>query len=103
MFEPVTISQSEQAAVPADNPQFLWCYVYLQLLDLLTTAAFLAHRVEEANPIVRLSMGTAAGTMPGLLLIKTMAVLLGLFCWRTGRVRMLSMANRFYAVLVVWN
>jgi hypothetical protein len=47
--------------------QLLWQYSYLQVLDFLTTIAFLVHGVQEANPIVRFAMAVSPGVLPGLL------------------------------------
>jgi hypothetical protein len=83
--------------------QLLWQYSYLQVLDFLTTIAFLVHGVQEANPIVRFAMAVSPGVLPGLLAVKGIALLLGIYCWRTGKVRLLSRINLLFAVLVAWN
>ena len=36
--------------------QLLLQYSYLQMLDLLTTVAFLLHGIHEGNPLVRLAL-----------------------------------------------
>lgn len=36
--------------------QLLLQYSYLQILDLMTTVAFLLHGVREGNPLVRLAL-----------------------------------------------
>ena len=83
--------------------QLLWQYSYLQVLDFLTTVAFLVHGIQEANPIVRFAMAVSPGVLPGLLAVKAVALLLGFYCWRMGKVRLLSRINMLFAVLVAWN
>jgi Domain of unknown function (DUF5658) len=78
-------------------------YSYLQLLDFMTTVAFLINGVHEGNPLVRLAMDVVPNPLSGLLLIKLLAVLLGLYCWRMGRTRVLQRMNLLFAVLVAWN
>jgi hypothetical protein len=78
-------------------------YAYLQVLDLLTTSAFLLAGVREANPLVLLAMRLAPNATLGLVAVKSMALLLGLICWRTSRARLLKAATAFYAVLVAYN
>ncbi len=78
-------------------------YVYLQMLDFLTTIAFLATGVKEANPMVKMFMQMGSTPISGLLMIKLLAVGLGIFCWRMGRHRLLSRVNMLFALLVVWN
>ena len=78
-------------------------YSYLQVLDFLTTVAFLVQGVQEANPLVRLAMHATPSPMFGLLLVKLAAVALGIYCWRGGRSRMLGKINMFFAFIVAWN
>ena len=83
--------------------QLLLQYSYLQVLDFLTTIAFLLHGVREGNPLVRLAINTAPHPLGGLLIIKMLAVALGIYCWRLGRERLLVRINVLFALLVVWN
>ena len=78
-------------------------YVYLQVLDLLTTVAFLIHGVQEGNPFVRMAMEQAPDPLAGLLGVKILAILPGMVCWWTGRARLLSRVNLFFALLIAWN
>jgi Domain of unknown function (DUF5658) len=77
-------------------------YSYLQILDLLTTMAFLSAGVQEGNPIVNFALNTA-GTLQALLLIKGVAIAIGIYCWRTNRHVLLYRANWWFAMLVAWN
>ncbi len=83
--------------------QALVHFSYLQVLDFLTTVAFLVNGIEEANPIVRLALKLGPNPIGGLILVKLLAIILGLYCWRMGRQRLLSRINVVFATLVAWN
>jgi len=83
--------------------QVLMQYSYLQVLDFLTTTVFLLQGLQEANPMVRLALHWAPTPLGGLLLIKVVAVGLGLYCWKVGKQRLLSRVNILFAVVVAWN
>lgn len=78
-------------------------YSYLQILDFLTTVAFLLHGVREGNPIVRWFIETSATPLHGLLVVKLLAIILGLIVWRKGKRRLLAIMNVMFALLVTWN
>ena len=78
-------------------------FVYLQLLDLLTTLVFLAHRVEESNPLVNMLMHFAGSPIGGLVVVKLFAFGVALYCWRRSREKLLWGVNLFYSAVVVWN
>ena len=78
-------------------------YSYLQVLDFLTTVAFLVQGVQEGNPLVRLAMQVTSNPMIGLLIVKILAVGLGVYCWRGGRGRTLNRINLLFAIVVAWN
>lgn len=78
-------------------------FTYLQALDLLSTVAFLAHGVGEANPLVRWSMSMTSNPIGGLLLVKAMGIGFAMYCVQSQRERLLGRINIFYAGLVVWN
>lgn len=75
----------------------------LQLLDLLSTLAFLDYGVQEANPLVRAMIQACGSAVSGLAVVKALALLLGVYCWRSGRLHLLARANVFFAALVGWN
>lgn len=83
--------------------QLLLQYSYLQMLDLLTTVAFLLHGIHEANPLVRLALRYSSHPWGGLLLVKVLALGLGIYCWRCGRQRLLTRINILFAIVVAWN
>ena len=78
-------------------------YSYLQVLDLLTTIAFLIHGIQEGNPLVRLAMKVTPNPIVGLVVVKGLAVALGLVCWLSGRDRALNRINIVFAIVVAWN
>ncbi len=83
--------------------QLLLQYSYLQMLDLLTTVAFMLHGIREANPVVRFALQSSSHPLGGLLAVKMMALGLGIYCWRCGRERLLTRINILFAIVVAWN
>jgi hypothetical protein len=90
-------------ATNGETVNYLVQFVYLQLLDLLTTVAFLLNGIHEGNPLVRWVLRTAPSPLGGLLGVKILAVLLGLYCWRFGKQRLLGRINIMFAALIAWN
>jgi hypothetical protein len=83
--------------------QLILQYSYLQVLDLLTTIAFMINGVREANPLVRLAVQYSPHPLGGLLIVKLAAMALGVYCWTRGRERLLMRMNMLFAILVAWN
>ena len=83
--------------------QLLLHFSYLQVLDFLTTIAFLINGVKEANPLVRFALKMGPSPISGLVVVKVLAVMLGIYCWRMGRQRLLSRINVVFAMVVAWN
>ena len=83
--------------------QLLLQYSYLQVLDFLTTVAFLMTGVKEGNPIVRAILSYSPSAILGLALVKAAAVILGIYCWRMGRTRILTRINILFALVIAWN
>jgi len=97
---------TETAAIGRDRTalnQLLWQYSYLQMLDFLTTVAFLLNGVREGNPLVRLALGIGYNPIGSLIVVKFLAMLLGFYCWRAGKRQLLSRINLLFAVLIAWN
>ena len=84
-------------------PQSLLLFSYLQVLDAMSTVAFLMLGIHEANPLVRLAFSIGLGPIAGLLLVKIAAVSIGVYCGLMGRERLLFRANLLFAGLVAWN
>lgn len=83
--------------------QLLLHYSYLQVLDFLTTIAFLVNGVKEANPLVQLALNLGHNPIGSLIGVKVLAVMLGIYCWRMGRERLLSRINVMFALVIAWN
>jgi Domain of unknown function (DUF5658) len=79
----------------------LQVFLYLQLLDALTTLLGFRAGLAEASPFVR--MLVHFGPFAGLLADKVFAVLLAVVCVWSGRSRMIRWVNYWYAALVAWN
>ena len=91
------------SAEGASLNQALMHFSYLQVLDFLTTVAFLVNGIQEANPLVRLALKLGPNPIGGLILVKLLAIVLGVYCWRMGRQRLLSRINIVFAMLIAWN
>jgi hypothetical protein len=76
-------------------------FVYLQLLDLLTTLLGLRLGAAEASPFVRMLMH--AGPVIGIAASKVLALGLGAYCVHTGRFGLIRLASYWYGGLVAWN
>lgn len=83
--------------------QLVLQYSYLQVLDFLTTVAFLLRGAQEGNPVVRAAMTISGSPILGLAAIKVLALLLGIYCWRLGKRKALARVNLAFALLVAWN
>jgi hypothetical protein len=83
--------------------QLLVQYSYLQILDLMSTLAFLLHGIQEANPLVRFALRYSNNPLSALLAVKLLAIALGVYCWRAGRQRLLNRMNILFALVVAWN
>jgi hypothetical protein len=96
---------TERDAVESPMPlsQLLWQYFYLQVLDFLTTIAFLVNGVREGNPLVRLALSVGSNPVGSLVAVKFLAIGLGFYCWRVGKRQLLVRINLLFAVLIAWN
>lgn len=83
--------------------QTLYSYSYLQVLDFLTTVAFLINGVNEGNPVVSWAIRTFPSPLAGLAAVKILALALGIYCWQTSKGRLLTRINVGFAALVAWN
>jgi hypothetical protein len=81
----------------------MWQFSYLQVLDFLTTLAFLLVGVQEGNPLVRFAIELAPTPIHGLAAVKIAALGLGIYCLKLGRLRLLSRINLLFAIVVAWN
>jgi hypothetical protein len=79
----------------------LQVFVYLQVLDALTTLLAFRTGLVEASPVVQLLV--RMGPLTGLLGAKIVALLLAGICVWRERYRMIHWVNYWYAAAVVWN
>jgi len=77
-------------------------FVYLQLLDFLTTMVGFKLGAHEASPFIANLIHSTSPAM-GVAVSKVVGLAIGGLCIATGRVKLLSFANYWYAALVVWN
>lgn len=78
-------------------------FIYLQVLDVLTTVAFMMYGVAEVNPVVKWAMRESPSALGGLFLVKVAAVMLALFCMARSQQKLLRGVNIFFAGVVAYN
>ena len=76
-------------------------FIYLQLLDILTTLLGFRLGAGEASPFIRMLMHV--GPAGGVLLSKIVALGLGALCVRWKRFQVIRWASYWYGGLIVWN
>jgi hypothetical protein len=76
-------------------------FVFLQILDVLTTMIGLRLGAGEASAFVGSLMHL--GLVPGLMISKILAVLLVLIALRRKKPQIVVMANIWFAGLITWN
>jgi len=76
-------------------------FIYLQLLDMLTTLVGFRLGAGEASPFIRLLMH--AGPTTGVIVSKLVALALGGICVHANKLNLIRWVSYWYAVLVVWN
>jgi len=76
-------------------------FIYLQLLDLLTTLIGFKMGAGEASPFVRALMHV--GPAAGVIASKVIALALAGLCIYLKKNHLIRYANYWYSVLVIWN
>ncbi len=76
-------------------------FIYLQLLDLLTTLVGFKLGAAEASPFIRMLMH--AGPVAGVAMSKLVALGLGGLCVYLKKQHLIRWASYWYGGLVVWN
>ena len=76
-------------------------FIYLQLLDLLTTLIGFKLGAQEASPFIRTLMHT--GPAMGVALSKGLALGIGGFCVYTNMFHIIKCDTYWYGVLAIWN
>ena len=79
----------------------LHVFLYLQVLDVVTTWLGFRLGLAEASPFVRALMHW--GPLAGVLASKAVALGLGAVCVWRRRYQVIHWINYWYAALVVWN
>jgi hypothetical protein len=77
-------------------------FVYLQLLDFLTTMAGFKVGAYEASPFITRLIHSSSPLL-GLATSKVIGLVTGGLCIAMNRVRLIGWINYWYAGLVVWN
>ncbi len=77
-------------------------FIYLQLLDFLTTLAGFKLGASEASPFIA-KLIHATSPAFGVALSKVVALGIGGLCVAMNRVRLVGWINYWYAGVVVWN
>jgi hypothetical protein len=76
-------------------------FIYLQLLDVLTTLVGLKLGAAEASPFIRVLMHI--GPTAGVLASKVLALGIGAVCIYTRKHHLIRWITYWYGGLVVWN
>jgi hypothetical protein len=76
-------------------------FVYLQLLDLLTTLLGFRLGAAEASPFIRLMMH--AGPVNAVIASKVLALGIGALCIYVNKAHVIRWISYWYGGLVVWN
>jgi Domain of unknown function (DUF5658) len=87
-------------AFTAVGPQLV-TFLYLQILDFLTTMVGIKYGFVESSPFIRWLMH--ADMTRGLAESKLVAVGLAVICVLVDRGHLVRWINRWYAVLIIWN
>ena len=90
------VSNGEAKALP-----YIHFFVYLQVLDLLTTLVGLKFGVGEASPFVRWLMNW--GPAVGVAASKFVALALAAICISIHKQHLIRWITYWYAALIVWN
>jgi hypothetical protein len=76
-------------------------FVYLQLLDLLTTLVGFRVGAAEASPFIRMLMHV--GPTTGVIISKVLALGIGALCIAVNKKHIVRWITYWYGVLIVWN
>jgi hypothetical protein len=81
----------------------LFAFIFLQVMDTLTTLLFLHNGVAEGNPLIRAALARSVQPGIALVLAKVFAIALATFAWRSGRTGLLWKVNLLFVLCVAWN
>ena len=97
----MSVTVTNRTATLSDFSLSLQIFLYLQVLDVLTTWLGFRLGLGEASPFIQVLM--RMGPLMGLLASKMVAVGLGAFCVWRRRYKVISIINYWYAAIVIWN
>jgi hypothetical protein len=80
---------------------YVQIFVYLQLLDFLTTLVGFRFGATEASPFIRMLL--YFGPAAGVALSKVLALTLGGVCIWLNKQYLLRWISYWYGILIVWN
>jgi len=95
------MEQAFRQVLAQENRLAVQVFLYLQLLDLLTTLIGFRMGALEASPFIRMLMQVGPGW--GVLLSKMAALAIGAVCVKLNKTHLIRWINYWYAGLVVWN
>jgi len=78
-----------------------YIFVYLQLLDLLTTLVGFKLGAKEASPFIQMLMH--AGPAAGVMASKVLSLALGAVCIYYKKNHLMRWVSYWYGGLIVWN
>ena len=78
-----------------------YVFIYLQLLDLLTTLVGFKLGAKEASPFIRMLM--YAGPAAGVMVSKVLSLGLGGLCIYFKKEHLIRWISYWYGGLIVWN
>lgn len=84
-----------------ETVNYLAAFLYLQLLDFLTTMVGIRVGLSESSPFIRWMMN--ADPAIGLAASKLVACIIAGICLATNRGNLIKWVNGWYAALAVWN
>jgi hypothetical protein len=86
---------------PGEKRLLIEIFLYLQVLDILTTLVGFSLGVTEASPFIQLMIRW--GPLRGLLISKIVAAGLAGACLAMRKRNLIRWINYWYAALVLWN
>ena len=86
----------------ASHMRALGQLICLQCFDLIISIAGLHNSLIEANPVLTTVDDTNV-SVTRIIVFKIITVVIGVFCWRTGREGLLIRANLWFGAVVGWN
>jgi Domain of unknown function (DUF5658) len=86
---------------PGERRLLIEIFLYLQVLDILTTLLGFSLGITEASPFIQLMIRW--GPLQGLLLSKILAACLAAACLAIRKRNLIRWINYWYAALVIWN